>query len=119
MQDSKHLPTRPTLPIAWFPSSQTCSCCGAINPAMRDLKRRVFICPECGFIEGRDRNAARNIYWYGEERRNRAREGATDGEIGDHDEACLARVLVGEPSMLTALAHADESQIIPSGDVRC
>lgn len=83
----------------WFPSSQTCSCCGAINVAMRDLSRRVFICPTCGFVEGRDRNAARNIYWYGQEGRNRAREGATDGEIGVHDGACSARVPVGEPSI--------------------
>ena len=53
----------------WFPSSQLCSNpnCGALNPAMKDLSRRTFECAACGHTEGRDRNAARNIYHYGEE----------------------------------------------------
>jgi putative transposase len=86
------------------PSSQACSCCGAINPAMRDLKRRVLVCPDCGHVEGRDRNAARNVFWYGQEGRNRASNGATGGEIGVHDGACSARVPVGEPPMFASSA---------------
>ena len=87
----------------WFPSSQACSCCGAINPAMRDLKRRVFVCPDCGHVEGRDRNAARNVYGYRQEGGNRASDGATGGEIGVHDGACSVRVPVEEPPMFAGV----------------
>jgi putative transposase len=73
----------------WFPSSQVCSCCGVINPAMRNLQRRTFTCPDCGHREGRDRNAARNIFGYGQEGRNRVSDDATGEEIGDHDRSLL------------------------------
>ena len=47
----------------FFPSSKTCSCCGAIK---RDLKLndRTFVCPECGFTIDRDYNAAINLMRY-------------------------------------------------------
>ena len=45
----------------FFPSSQLCSKCGARNKAMKDLSKRQFICPECGFTLDRDLNAAINI----------------------------------------------------------
>jgi len=51
----------------WFPSTQLCFLCRAKNHAMKELKRRIFECLECKHREGRDRNAARNIYWCGEE----------------------------------------------------
>lgn len=44
----------------WFPSSQICSCCGAIHPKMKNLAIRTMKC-ECGFIIDRDYNAALNI----------------------------------------------------------
>lgn len=87
----------------WSPSSQACSCCGAINPAMRDLKRRVFVCPDGGHVEGRDRNAARNVFGCRQEGGNRAGNGATGGGIGVHDGACPVRVPIGEPPMLAGV----------------
>lgn len=47
----------------FFPSSKTCSCCGAIKRDLK-LKDRTFVCPECGFIIDRDYNAAINLMRY-------------------------------------------------------
>jgi putative transposase len=43
----------------WFPSSKTCSCCGAIKTELA-LSERTYRC-ECGFVGDRDANAAINI----------------------------------------------------------
>lgn len=43
-----------------FPSAQICSNCGNHRHKM-PLKKRIYICPECGYIEDRDLNAAKNI----------------------------------------------------------
>ena len=45
----------------WYPSSQLCSHCGFKNPAVKNLRIRKWICPECGEVHDRDRNAAQNI----------------------------------------------------------
>ena len=43
----------------WFPSSKTCSVCGAVNG---DLQREPgWDCPECGAHHDRNENAARNL----------------------------------------------------------
>ncbi|HEV3361003.1 MAG TPA: RNA-guided endonuclease TnpB family protein [Pseudonocardiaceae bacterium] len=44
----------------WYPSSKTCSGCGAVK-AKLPLHVRVFRCDECGFVLDRDLNAARNL----------------------------------------------------------
>ncbi len=44
----------------WYPSSQTCHCCGTIHPEMKDLTVRRIKC-ECGLDFDRDQNAAINI----------------------------------------------------------
>lgn len=46
----------------WYPSSKTCSCCGAIKSDLR-LKDRVFKCG-CGLALDRDLNAALNLANY-------------------------------------------------------
>lgn len=45
----------------WFPSSKTCSCCGAVKDEKLHLSERVFECDHCSHIEDRDVNAAKNI----------------------------------------------------------
>lgn len=44
----------------WFPSSKTCSRCGAVHAGLT-LGDRTFRCPACGLALGRDLNAAINL----------------------------------------------------------
>ena len=48
----------------WYPTSKTCSVCGAINETV-NLRDRTWRCNECGTTHDRDRNAAINIYRVG------------------------------------------------------
>lgn len=48
----------------WYPSSKTCSACGAINETL-NLRDRTWQCDGCGATHDRDRNAAINIYRVG------------------------------------------------------
>ena len=54
----------------WFPSSKTCSSCGAYQSKM-PLSVRDWTCPDCGIRHDRDANAAKNIRMW-----------ATAGEAG-------------------------------------
>lgn len=45
----------------FYPSSQTCSCCGYKNPFVKDLSVRAWECPVCHKKHDRDSNADINI----------------------------------------------------------
>ena len=47
----------------WYPSSKTCSSCGAINKSLQ-LSDREWACTECGTCHNRDFNAALNLEQY-------------------------------------------------------
>lgn len=47
----------------FYPSSKTCHNCGCIKNDLK-LKDRTFVCPECGYTEDRDYNAALNLMSY-------------------------------------------------------
>jgi putative transposase len=44
----------------WYPSSKTCSGCGAVKAKLA-LSERTYRCDHCGLTEDRDVNAARNL----------------------------------------------------------
>ncbi|MCA2181126.1 IS607 family element transposase accessory protein TnpB [Nonomuraea glycinis] len=44
----------------WFPSSKTCSSCGAVKTKL-PLRIRTYVCEGCGLAMDRDENAARNL----------------------------------------------------------
>lgn len=44
----------------FYPSSKTCSCCGAVK-AKLPLSERTYHCEHCGLVIDRDRNAALNL----------------------------------------------------------
>lgn len=45
----------------WFPSNQTCSCCGYRNTDVKKLSIREWVCPECGSYHDRDGNTQQTI----------------------------------------------------------
>ena len=47
----------------FYPSSKTCSCCGAIKKDLK-LSDRVYRCNECGLVINRDLNASINLREY-------------------------------------------------------
>ena len=49
----------------YYPSSQTCNCCGFKTPIIKDLSARYWTCPNCGTYHDRDENAANNILFEG------------------------------------------------------
>ncbi len=44
----------------WYPSSRTCSACGAVNAAL--AREPMWSCPSCGVTHDRNENAARNLH---------------------------------------------------------
>ena len=49
----------------YYPSSKLCNCCGYKKVDLK-LKDRTFVCPNCGYEEDRDKNAALNLKLYKE-----------------------------------------------------
>jgi len=48
----------------WFPSSKTCSGCGAVKAKLL-LSERTYQCDGCGLVLDQEVNAARNLAAYG------------------------------------------------------
>jgi len=57
---SKLYGTRLVVADQWYPSSKTCSRCGAVKRVL-GLGDRVFHCDQCGHVQDRDVNASRNL----------------------------------------------------------
>ena len=68
----------------WYPSSKTCSKCGAVK-AKLSLNERVYRCDGCGLVMDRDLNAAVNILVAGSapETINAHRETVKRGDLSD------------------------------------
>ncbi len=56
LEEKAHTPVRVD---RWFPSTKTCSGCGAIREVRLD--ERVYSCPVCGLVMCRDLNSSHNI----------------------------------------------------------
>jgi putative transposase len=72
----------------WFPSSKTCSLCGARRKDLT-LKERTFECRECGHVMDRDLNAAVNLAAWAENHTPTVTDGAGRGvaRVGDRQAA--------------------------------
>ncbi|MDR7380539.1 RNA-guided endonuclease InsQ/TnpB family protein [Promicromonospora iranensis] len=68
----------------WFPSSKTCSSCGAVRKDLT-LKDRIFECRECGLVMDRDLNAAVNLAAWAENHTPTVTDGVGRGvaRVGD------------------------------------
>lgn len=49
----------------WYPSSKTCVICGHVKKDL-NLSERMYVCPVCGNVIGRDFQAALNLKRYGD-----------------------------------------------------
>ena len=80
----------------WYPSSKTCSACGAVK-AKLPLAERVYHCDACGLVMDRDLNAAINIKVAGSAPETQNAHGGTVSRSNQH--GCATRVSVKcEPS---------------------
>lgn len=84
----------------WFPSSKTCSECGAVDPDLT-LTQRTYRCAACGLERDRDLNAAMNIAaWADHAARDREATGPDTNARGEERSGRRARV--GETSLSEA-----------------
>jgi len=80
----------------WYPSSKTCSNCGAVKVKL-SLNERTYRCDGCGLVMDRDLNAAVNIKVAGSAPETQNAHGGTVRRSNQH--GCATRVPVKcEPS---------------------
>lgn len=88
----------------WEPSSKTCSGCGVREPGVV-LGVSTWVCSGCGAIHDRDHNAAKNIYAYGEERRNVTGNTVESAWTGGDQAGAISPVPQGEARILKRAAQ--------------
>ncbi|MGW5671911.1 zinc ribbon domain-containing protein, partial [Micromonospora sp. NPDC003776] len=94
----------------WYPSSKTCSDCGAVK-AKLPLRVRTYLCDSCGLVLDRDLNAARNLAALAHEVTiTTAGSGPVAGRGADH------KTRPGGPVAMKrqpGTAHADKTGTVP------
>lgn len=75
----------------WYPSSKTCSDCGALRSKI-PLDIRSWSCTECGVVQDRDVNAARNI-------RDEGLRILAAGAVATASGGCISHALKVRPSV--------------------
>ena len=89
----------------WYPSSKTCSDCGAVKAKLR-LSERMFRCDQCGFALDRDLNAALNLAALVSSRSWRATGNEPDGNPGKTSAVLAAGTATGRPTRSTPCREA-------------
>jgi len=89
----------------WYPSSKTCSACGAVKAKLR-LSERTFRCDRCGFALDRDLNAALNLAALASSRSWRATENEPDGNPCKTSTVLAAGTATGRPKRSTSCRKA-------------
>lgn len=84
----------------WYPSSKTCSACGAVKAKLR-LSERTYTCGQCGLVLDRDLNAALNLAALVSSRSWRATENEPDGNPCKTSAALAAGTAAGRPTRST------------------
>jgi putative transposase len=85
---------RITVVDRWFPSTKTCSSCGAIDPGLT-LGQRIYRCPACGLTLDRDLNAAINLAAWADAHAARDREATGPDTNACGEERSDRRIHVG------------------------
>ena len=88
----------------WFPSSKTCSGCGAVDPDLT-LAQRTYRCAQCGLVMDRDLNAAVNIAAWADAHTARDREATGPDTNARRGEGSDQRSRAGETSPSEAGTH--------------
>jgi putative transposase len=89
----------------WYPSSKTCSGCGAVKAKLR-LSERTFCCDRCGLALDRDLNAALNLAALTSSRSWRATENEPDGNPRKTSALQAAGTAAGRPPRSTPRREA-------------
>ena len=88
----------------WYPSSKTCSGCGAVKEVLL-LSERKYVCTVCGLVKDRDSNAALNLKQYAAESSPDAQNGRGDDVRPLPTAAAIVCEASTEPVQLTLWAE--------------